>query len=619
MKKILVFLGILISFTFFIVGCQTDDDQSSNDDLILKIENAANKIEFPETPIEDDIIELPSQIDDVKITWTSSNSGIIEINDYIAIINHQSIITDVNLIGNFSIENLSEVVIYTITISDNSKKIIEEMNKKIEKFSLVESTIDDIELPTQFDNMNITWKSNARSYITDQGKVNRDVKDRNVVLTATFEYLGVTVSKGYTVKVLKYTNKELLQIVSDSITLPKETNQDLVFYLYHDYDIFASWTSSNEDIITNDGKVTLPEEDTVVSITVLLTLGDDIMEKTFNLTILSKHAGKMHQVIERANEFDFNKFVNVHLNDDKLVLNEGETEGYYESNEISTMTFNELVASWAAVSSTTSTVEIMVKVKVNDNWSEYISYYPWGLGLQNKCYNQSNNLIQLVTDEVKVLNSQYANAIIFKAILKRTNTNNESPKLSLVSFALNNPSYSYNVDLSNIPNEKIYNVPKLHQNDVPVIGNSICSPTTSTMLLKYKGEDFSQYDEYEHRYIANLFKDYGNNIFGNWVYCTVGMSAYGYDAYVARMYSIDELVKYLSTGGPVGLSVKGQMTSNEKDYYTSGHLIVCVGYRYDDHGNLFILCNDPNVSNVYCEYTEEVIQKTWRNVAYIIE
>ena len=182
-----------------------------------------------------------------------------------------------------------------------------------------------------------------------------------------------------------------------------------------------------------------------------------------------------------------------------------------------------------------------------------------------------------------------------------------------------NPNYTYNVDLTGIPSETIYDVPKLYQGAVPQIGNSICSPTTSTMLLKYKGEDFSEFDEYEHRYIALKFKDYGNNIFGNWVYNTVGISSFGYNAYVARMYSIEELVKHLTTGGPVGLSVKGQMTSNEKDYYTAGHLIVCVGYRYDENGNLFLVCNDPNVPNVLCEYTEYVMENTWRNIAYIVE
>lgn len=179
-------------------------------------------------------------------------------------------------------------------------------------------------------------------------------------------------------------------------------------------------------------------------------------------------------------------------------------------------------------------------------------------------------------------------------------------------------NYKFKVDISNLTKEKIYDVPKLYQNEVPSIGNSICSPTTSTMLLKYKGEDFKEFDEYEHRYIAYKFKEYNSGIFGNWVYNCVGMSSFGYNAYVSRMYSIDELVYHLATVGPCGLSVKGQMTSSEKNYYTNGHLIVAIGYKYVDDV-LYIVCNDPNVPNVYCEYSINVIKNTWRNVAYVIE
>ena len=139
------------------------------------------------------------------------------------------------------------------------------------------------------------------------------------------------------------------------------------------------------------------------------------------------------------------------------------------------------------------------------------------------------------------------------------------------------------------------------------------------MLLKYKDLDFTEYDkEYEHRYIASIVKDYGNNIYGNWVYNTVTMGGYGFDAYVARMYSIDELIYHLATVGPVALSVKGKMVSSEKTYTTAGHLIVAIGYKYVD-GKLYILCNDPNVQNVYCEYSESVIKNTWRQIAYVIK
>ena len=621
MKKTILFFSIIFIFAFVLIGCQNNQvvDNDNTDELSDKIQEAASLVEIPNTPIIDKEFYLPTQIGEVSISWTSLNEGVIKIESNTAIVFDPEAEIEVGLIGNFSIENYSENVSFKVTVTPRTPVIQAEISKKIENFSIVESTTEDIELPLEYDGMTVSWKSNAISFIKNDGTVNRDSKDRNVKLTATFTYEGVSLSKDYYVKVLKYTNLELIEEIIETIELPTETNQDLNIYLlkYYDYDIIGTWSSSNEDIVSSNGDVTLPEEDTVVELTVVLSLGDDKMEKTFSVNVLSKYAGKMHQIIHRAADLDPNRFDDVRIKDDKLVLAGGASTGFYLSGVIETMEFNELVVSWAAVSSKYKTVEVMVKVRVEGEWSDFVTYYPWGFGLENKCHNQKNDLIELSTDEVKVLYNKYADAIIYKIILRGLST--QSPELSLISFALNNPNYIYNVDLTGIPSETIYDVPKLYQGAVPQIGNSICSPTTSTMLLKYKGEDFSEFDEYEHRYIALKFKDYGNNIFGNWVYNTVGISSFGYNAYVARMYSIEELVKHLTTGGPVGLSVKGQMTSNEKDYYTAGHLIVCVGYRYDENGNLFLVCNDPNVPNVLCEYTEYVMKNTWRNVAYIVE
>ena len=84
------------------------------------------------------------------------------------------------------------------------------------------------------------------------------------------------------------------------------------------------------------------------------------------------------------------------------------------------------------------------------------------------------------------------------------------------------------------------------------------------------------------------------------------------------MYSVDELIYHLAYVGPVALSVKGTMISNEKTYTTAGHLIVAIGYKYIDDV-LYIVCNDPNVENVYCEYSLSVINNTWRNITYVVE
>ena len=61
------------------------------------------------------------------------------------------------------------------------------------------------------------------------------------------------------------------------------------------------------------------------------------------------------------------------------------------------------------------------------------------------------------------------------------------------------------------------------------------------------------------------------------------------------------------------------MTSDKKNYYTNGHLIVAIGYEIGENGNITIVCNDPNVPSVECRYSLTVINNTWRNIAYIIE
>ena len=136
------------------------------------------------------------------------------------------------------------------------------------------------------------------------------------------------------------------------------------------------------------------------------------------------------------------------------------------------------------------------------------------------------------------------------------------------------------------------------------------------MLLKYKGHSFTDkgYD-YEHEYIAINAKDYGNDIFGNWVYCTAVMGAHNEQAYVKYFANNDELIEHLMNVGPVSLSVKGNMQGL---YNTGGHLLVCKGYKIENGVPVFI-CNDPALKNVEVEYTYETIENVWRNVAYVIE
>lgn len=580
----------------------------------IKVSNVADNLVVSNEAVKSDIT-LPSLVDGVTITWKSMNESIIDNNGKV---NLPKLETNVTLVGMFKLNNTILEKEFVVTVLSSDSLIIEIINDKIANFGFITETTTDVYLASEFDGMEISWVSRTISYINNNGVIKRSDRNRNAKLEATFTYQGVSVTKTFEFKILAYSTEEMLLNQLETINVPSLTNVDLSLPIYFEYDIIGEWISSDPTIIDNDGYVTLPDVDKVVTLKVVLRKDNTTMEKTFNVNVLSKNSGKAHQIVSRASSYDLSNSTNLELVDGKMVLVDGATEGVYTSNEIASIDFSELVLSWASTSSETATAEVKVSVKIDGVWSEYITYYPWGFGLQNKCYDQTYSTVKLVEDEVKVLNGKTANAIRFTVTLRRASATNESPKYSLTSFALYSSSYTYPVDISGLPKEVVHSVPKLYQQIVPTIGNSICSPTTSTMLLKYKGENFSQYDEFEHRYIANKFREYNTMLFGNWVYNTVGMSSFGYDVYVARIYSIEELVEHLANVGPVGLSVKGQMTSDKKDYYTGGHLIVGIGYRYVNDV-LYIVCNDPNVPEVECMYSYNVMKNTWRNVAYIIE
>lgn len=334
---------------------------------------------------------------------------------------------------------------------------------------------------------------------------------------------------------------------------------------------------------------------------------------------------KPHQFLMRFKDFK-TLGENLILDNDKFVIENNKLEGSYESPIFKATPFSELILSWGATTNKHNSVEVMVKVKVEDKWSKYFSYQPWSFGTKNKSVDDFDNLAKLSVDELKVLNDKLGTHFQFKVILRRNKISDVSPRLSLVSITLKIPNYKYEVDAKLLPTIVDYEVPKLNQQRVSEIGNSICSPTSCTMMLMYKGEKLE--GEQPHEHIAKLFYDHGNNMFGNWVFNTVGMSSYGYDSYVGRMYSFNELKYHLAKCGPIIVSVGGDLGV----YKTNGHLLLVRGYKVLENGKTLVIINDPNINErfektyqdgmplfVYYELPLEVFLKVWKGITYIVE
>ena len=329
---------------------------------------------------------------------------------------------------------------------------------------------------------------------------------------------------------------------------------------------------------------------------------------------------KAKDINEISSEF---KFENVVYENGGYKVEKKETEGIIYSPEYETKEFEKLVGSWCALcdKETKSSIEVMISVYAKGKYSKYFTYGEWSLGGENLYYDQDDEFVHMSVDEIILKENELGQKFKFKIVLK-----NEAV-FKLICIMIKAKYFEENkpvVELNNMPSTVLYDVPKLNQNMVPVIGHEMCSATTTAMLLKFKGMDFSKEDsEFEHRYVASLVADNGHHAptYGNWVFNTTVMGAFGYDSYVYRMYSWEELKYHLAKVGPVGASIRG----NTGLYKTGGHLLVVTGYKEVD-GKTYVVCNDPNINSRFGEglfvsydYPLDVFMGFWRGVTYIIE
>jgi len=567
-------------------------------------------IEFPHTA------EIAGSL--VSLQWHSSNPGAVTDN---GIVNIKEFDQYSNLQVTVITENNENQLNWgEVKIPGRSKQ--EHIDFVINKINIPETIDCDINLPSQLYGVNIKWYSsnpNAVSIndITKQAIWHFNNTDQEVTLTAWLYYDGVFKEKSYQTTVLTIPFEERIQIAFDTIRFPETVNSHLSLPTEFAYEVNGEWLSSNPDILDTDGNVVLTNEEHIINLTLILYSGDLIMNKEYQITIEKLNENEVfiqnHFFIDRAEIINLGNNPDLTKNNNKIILMPHATSGTYESPIYRTNNFNSLVGSWAAISHTKATAELQIRVRVNNVWSQYFTYSPWGLGRNNAMIKgQQDSIAEMAFDEIKINDDQVAQAFQYMITLRRNTVNEASPVLSLVAAALEMPDYSYPVDVFDLPKKIDYPVPQLYQKIVPEIGGKICSPTSSTMLLMYMGHQFE--GDMPHHEIASLFYDHGNNIYGNWVYNTVGMSAYGENSYVKRIYSWEELQHHLATVGPVALSISG----NTGIYTTNGHLLVVRGYEITEQGTK-VICNDPNLETVRHEYDLSVFLNFTRNVIYVIE
>jgi len=303
---------------------------------------------------------------------------------------------------------------------------------------------------------------------------------------------------------------------------------------------------------------------------------------------------------------------NLQIKNDYVELKENYEEGYLETPVIETEKFKEITPSWNSKTNIDSSVELLIKIRVENSWTPYISYGIWSTDGNNIGIKERENydLMRVTSDRIFVKDEKFGDAVQIKVLFK-----GNSPKLKLIAFSTDGGGDeavegNYLRILENIP--LISQLASGHKD-----ARVICSPTSLTMALKFHGMNVGL------NQVARGTLDSGNNAYGNWPQNVALAGELGMRAYTKRCKSINPVKNFIAKGIPVVASVCVQdkeQLAGAISAFPHGHLMVVAGFEIKD-GAEYIVVNDPAANSdaeVRKSYLLDEWVKVWRHYIYAV-
>lgn len=201
---------------------------------------------------------LPTSINGVPITWTANVEGILVDNEIMTLV----IDTEVILTATLTYEESSRTKHFTITVLRDSSQVEEDLNNalNIVRNMLTEGITGaietDLDFPTTYNNITITYLSSDPDVISDSGVVVRPdyaTGDISVDITVTLELEGLTkiFNVNYTVAALPNTDQTYTGYYAGADGLSGEVLKTFLHNLIDDH-IMRSYSQLWEDLEYTD-------------------------------------------------------------------------------------------------------------------------------------------------------------------------------------------------------------------------------------------------------------------------------------------------------------------------------------------------------------------------------
>ena len=276
--------------------------------------------------------------------------------------------------------------------------------------------------------------------------------------------------------------------------------------------------------------------------------------------------------------------------------------------------FDELVASWDAVTPRDSWVRVQVRGRTESgqrsSWDTLASWAAGDARFHRTSHGaQSDDLARVNVDTWRANHSTgFGSWQLRVTLLRRAGTTADPSVQTVGAMSSRLPAVSrVATSRTGIANGTVLTVPRysqmIHEGDYPEYdngGEAWCSPTSVSMVLGYHGrlpspEEYAWVKSpHPNRFVDHAARstfDYEYDGAGNWPFSTAYAAQHADAGFVTRLRSLREAEMFIRAGIPLVASVafgNGELDGSPLTS-TNGHLLVISGFRADGD----VVVNDP--------------------------
>jgi hypothetical protein len=279
--------------------------------------------------------------------------------------------------------------------------------------------------------------------------------------------------------------------------------------------------------------------------------------------------------------------------------------------------FDNAVVSWNADTPNGTWVTLKLRALIDNRWTKEYVMGVWASNdstiKRHSVDSQADGDGKVDTDTL-ILNRK-ASAYQLRVILFSTNRIS-SPRLNLAAVSTTMGGAAPGIGSPRLWGHDL-SVPERSQMIYPDGGEVWCSPTSTSMVLAYWGQQTGRGDlnQTVPSAAANTYdRVYQGN--GNWPFNTAYAGSFGLTAYVSRFHSLSQVEPWIEKGVPVIASVafKPGELGGAPISQTAGHLLVIRGF--DGAGNVIVNdpAGDPRLGqSVRIVYNRAQFERVWQN------